>query len=56
MTFPAILTSTGSVLSASLGFAAALFLAFRGKSLLCVAVCASAVVLACELLLPLLPL
>lgn len=56
MTFPAILTSTGSVLSASLGFAAALFLAFRGKSLLCVAVFASAVVLACELLLPLLPL
>ena len=55
MTFPAILTSTGSVLSASLGFAA-LFLAFRGKSLLCVAVFASAVVLACELLLPLLPL
>ena len=31
-------------------------LTFRGKSLLCVAVFASAVVLACELLLPLLPL
>jgi len=55
MTFPAILTSTGSVLSAALGFAAALFLAFRGKSLLTVAVFASAVVLVCELLLPLLP-
>ena len=56
ISFPAILSSTGSVLSASLGFAAAIFLAFRGKSLLCVAVFASAVVLACELLLPLLPL
>lgn len=56
MTFPAILTATGSVISAALGFAAALILAFRGKSLLTVAVCASAVVLVCELLLPYLPL
>lgn len=56
MTFPAILSSTGSTFSAALGFAAALFLAFRGKSLLSVAVFASAVVLVCELLLPLLPL
>ena len=55
MTFPAILSSTGSTISAALGFAAALLLAFRGKSLLLVAVCASAVVLVCELLLPLLP-
>ena len=56
MTFPAILSSTGSTFSAALGFAAALFLAFRGKSLLSVAVFASAVVLVCELLFPLLPL
>ena len=56
MTFPAILSSTGSTFSAALGFAAALFLAFRGKSLLSVAVLASAVVLVCELLFPLLPL
>ena len=49
MTFPAILTATGSVVSAALGFAAALFLAFRGKSLLTVAVFASAAVLVCEL-------
>ena len=49
MTFPAILTATGSTLSAALGFAAALFLAFRGKSLLTVAVFASAAVLVCEL-------
>ena len=52
MTFLAILSSTGSTFSAALGFAAALFLAFRGKSLLSVAVFASAVVLVCELLFP----
>ena len=56
MTFPAILTATGSVISAAIGFAAALLLAFRGKSLLTVAVFASAVVLVCELILPYLPL
>ena len=56
MTFPVILSSNGSSFSAALGFAAALFLAFRGKSLLSVAVFASAVVLVCELVLPLLPL
>ena len=32
MTFPAILTATGSAISAALGFAAALILAFRGKA------------------------
>ena len=42
MTFPAILTATGSAISAALGFAAALILAFRGKSLLTVATIASA--------------
>ena len=56
MTFPAILSSTGSVLSASLGFAAALFLAFRGKSLLCVAVFASASCSPASCCIPLLPL
>ena len=49
MTFPAILTATGSAISAALGFAAALILAFRGKSLLTVAIIASATVLVCEL-------
>lgn len=49
MTFPAILTATGSVWSAALGFAVALLLAFRGKSLLTVALFASAAVLLCEL-------
>ena len=56
MTFPAILTATGSVVSAAIGFAAALLLAFRGNSLLTVAVFASATVLVCELILPYLPL
>lgn len=56
MTFPAILTATGNVISAAIGFAAALVLAFRGKSLLTVAVFASATVLVCELILPYLPL
>ena len=55
MTFPAILTATGSTLSAALGFAAALLLAFRGKSLLTVAVFASAAVLVCELIMQYLP-
>ena len=55
MTFPAILTATGSILSAALGFATALFLAFRGKSLLTVAVFASATVLVCELVMQYLP-
>lgn len=55
MTFPAILTATGSTLSAALGFATALFLAFRGKSLLTVAVFASAAVLVCELVMQYLP-
>lgn len=53
MTFPAILSATGSAISAALGFIAALFLAFRGKSLLTVALFASGTVLAVELLLPL---
>lgn len=55
MTFPAILSATGSVVSAALGFVIALILAFRGKSLLVVAVFASAAVLVCELILPYIP-
>ena len=51
-----IVTATGSAISAALGFAAALILAFRGKSLLTVAIIASATVLVCELILPSLPL
>ena len=51
MTFPAILTETGSPISAWLGFAAALVLAWRGKSLLTVAAAACAVVFVAELLL-----
>ena len=54
--FIRILTATGSAISAALGFAAALILAFRGKSLLTVAIIASATVLVCELILPYLPL
>lgn len=38
MTFPAILYSTGSVISAAAGLLCALFLAWRGKSLLVVAI------------------
>ena len=38
MTFPAILFSTGSVLAATAGFMVALFLAWKGKSLLTVAI------------------
>lgn len=46
MTFPAILYSTGSIISAALGFFVALLLAYRGKSLLTVAIgtCATAFV------------
>lgn len=55
MTFPAILFSTGSIVSACIGFAAALFLAFRGKSLLTVAIFASSAVLLCEVILTYLP-
>lgn len=41
MTFPAIFSSTGSILSATVGFFAALVLAFFGKSLIVVSVAAS---------------
>ncbi|MBQ6594687.1 MAG: AzlD domain-containing protein [Clostridia bacterium] len=51
MTFPAILHETGSLWSAWLGFAAALAVAWKGKSLLVVASAACAVVFLSELVL-----
>lgn len=49
MTFPAIFTSTGSIISGSVGTAAALVLAFRKKGLLQVAVGACAAAFVAEL-------
>ena len=43
MTFPAVFYATGSVISAAAGVAAALALAYRGKGLFTVAICASLV-------------
>jgi len=51
MTFPAILSATGSFWSALAGFSVALVLAFRGKSLLFVAFAACVVVYLAELVL-----
>ena len=48
MTFPAILTSTASVISAVVGFAVALIMAYKEKSLLTVALCACAAVFIVE--------
>ena len=48
MTFPAILSSTASVVSAAVGLAAAIVLAFLGKGLLVVAVWACAAVFIAE--------
>lgn len=48
MTFPAILTSTASVISGAIGFAVALFAAYKEKSLLTVALCACAAVFVAE--------
>lgn len=48
MTFPAILFSTASVLSAGIGFAVALFAAYKEKSLLTVALLACAAVFIAE--------
>lgn len=50
MTFPAIFSSTGSTASAAIGCAAALLLAFFRRSLLTVAVGASAAVFLAQLL------
>lgn len=48
MTFPAILFSTASVISALAGFTVALIVAYREKSLLTVALCACAAVFIVE--------
>lgn len=48
MTFPAILFSTSSVLSAGIGFAVALFAAYKEKSLLTVALLACGAVFIIE--------
>ena len=48
MTFPAILYSTASIISAAVGFAVALILSLRGKSLIVVALIACAVVFILE--------
>ncbi len=49
MTFPAILSETGSVVSALVGFGVMILLSFRTKSLLLVAACACAAVFLTEL-------
>ena len=49
MTFPAILYCTGSVVTAAIGFAAALVLALLGKNLITVAVLSCAAVFVAEL-------
>ena len=51
MTFPAILTSTATVISGAAALAAAVVLAYRGKSLLTVSLAASAAVMVTEFLL-----
>ena len=48
MTFPAILTSTATLLSGAAALAVAVILAYRGKSLLTVSVAASAAVMITE--------
>ncbi len=49
MTFPAILTATNSVISATAGFIAAMVVAFKGGSLFKVALCACAMVFILEM-------
>ncbi len=50
MTFPGILDSTGTAVSAAAGCVAAIVLAYFGKSLLTVAIGASAVVFAAQMM------
>lgn len=52
MTFPAILTSTATIISGAAALMVAVVLAYRGKSLIVVAVSSSAAVLITECLLP----
>ena len=54
MTFPAILSSTASIISGAAALITAVFLAYRGKSLIVVAVASSAAVLLTEFLMKLL--
>lgn len=51
MTIPAIFSATGDIRTAAVGFAVAMILAWRGKSLLTVAAAACAAVLGASLLL-----
>ena len=51
MTFPAILTSTSSIISGAAALIAAVILAYRGKSLLTVSLAASAAVMVVEFVL-----
>lgn len=53
MTFPAILSSTASILSGAAALMVAILLAYRGKSLIVVAVSSSAAVLIVECVLKL---
>lgn len=48
MTFPAILSSTAMILSGAVALIVAVFLAYRGKSLLTVSLAASAAVMVTE--------
>lgn len=48
MTFPSILSSTTSIISGAAALAAAIFLAYRGKSLIVVALASSAAVFVVE--------
>ncbi len=50
MTFPAILHATGSFVSALIGLLTAIFIAYKGKSLLTVAIGACTAVFAVEML------
>lgn len=50
MTFPAILYATGSMASAAIGMLVAIFIAYKGKGLLTVAVGACAAVFITELM------
>lgn len=54
MTFPSILTSTASVISGAAALAVAVWLAYRGKSLIVVALASSAAVFITELLMTIL--
>ena len=54
MTFPAILSSTASLISGAAALAVAVVLAYRGKSLIVVAVASSVAVLATEFVINLL--